>query len=199
LRDIGPLRFGQRLWICPSGSAVAQSDAVVVHLDPGLAFGTGTHATTALCLEWLDAAVLDGKTMLDYGCGSGILAIAAVKLGCRLATAMDIDPQAVLATRRNAENNDVARQLHVAADAGEIDGIFDVVVANILAGPLIQYAESITSTLARRGMLVLSGVLCEQADDVMAAYEPWIGFDSPVFREQDGQRWSILTGIRRAG
>jgi ribosomal protein L11 methyltransferase len=112
---------------------------------------------------------------------------------------MDIDPQAVLATRRNAENNDVARQLHVAADAGEIDGIFDVVVANILAGPLIQYAESITSTLARRGMLVLSGVLCEQADDVMAAYEPWIGFDSPVFREQDGQRWSILTGIRRAG
>ncbi len=199
LRDIGPLRFGQRLWVCPGGSAVAQSDAVVVQLDPGLAFGTGTHATTALCLEWLDAAVLDGKTMLDYGCGSGILAIAAVKLGCCLATAMDIDPQAVLATRRNAENNDVAQQLHIAADAGEIDGIFDVTVANILAGPLIKYAESITSTLARRGMLVLSGVLCEQADDVMAAYEPWIVFDSPVFRGQDGQRWSRLTGIRRAG
>ena len=199
LRDFGPMQFGRRLWVCPTGSIVEQSDAVIVHLDPGLAFGTGTHATTALCLEWLDAAGLEGKTMLDYGCGSGILAIAALKLGCRSATAMDIDPQAVVATRRNSEDNAVARQLYVTADAGGIDGVFDFVAANILAGPLVQYAESITSTLAGRGMLVLSGVLCEQADEVMAAYMPWIEFDRPVFREQDGQIWSRLTGRRRAG
>lgn len=199
LRDFGPMQFGRRLWICPTGSIVEQADAVIVHLDPGLAFGTGTHATTALCLEWLDGAGLVGKTMLDYGCGSGILAIAALKLGCRSATAMDIDPQAVVATRRNAEDNAVARQLYITADAGGIDGVFDFVAANILAEPLVQYAESITSTLAGRGMLVLSGVLCEQADQVMAAYKPWIEFDRPVFREQDGQTWSRLTGTRSAG
>jgi ribosomal protein L11 methyltransferase len=193
------MQFGRRLWICPTSGNVPQSNAVIVHLDPGLAFGTGTHATTALCLEWLDDAALAGKSMLDYGCGCGVLAIAALKLGCRAATAMDIDPQAVVATRRNADENAVAQQLHVTASADEIDGIFDVVAANILARPLIQYAESITSSLAVHGMLVLSGVLCEQAGEVMSAYEPWIEFDEPVFREQDGQVWSRLTGTRRAG
>ncbi len=199
LQDFGPMRFGRRLWICPTNGIVEKSNAVIVHLDPGLAFGTGTHATTALCLEWLDDAALTGKSMLDYGCGCGVLAIAALKLGCRSATAMDIDPQAVVVTRRNAEKNAVTQQLHVTGSADEIDGIFDVVAANILARPLIQYAESITSSLAGHGMLVLSGVLCEQAGDVMSAYEPWIEFDGPVFREQDGQVWSRLTGIRRAG
>jgi ribosomal protein L11 methyltransferase len=198
LRDFGPMRFGRRLWICPGGSEVEQCDAVIVRLDPGLAFGTGKHATTALCLEWLDGLALAGKSMLDYGCGSGVLAIAALKLGCRSATAMDVDPQAVLATRRNAADNDVASQLCVAGGAAGIKGRFDIVVANILAGPLIQFAESITSTIARRGMLALSGVLCEQADDVMAAYEPWVEFEDPSYREQDGQLWSRLTGTRRA-
>ena len=183
LRDFGPMRFGRRLWICPGGSEVEQCDAVIVRLDPGLAFGTGTHATTALCLEWLDGLALAGKSMLDYGCGSGVLAIAALKLGCRSATAMDVDPQAVLATRRKAADNDVASQLCVAGGAAWIKGRFDIVVANILAGPLIQFAESITSTIARRGMLALSGVLCEQADDVMAAYEPWVEFEDPSYRE----------------
>ncbi len=198
LRDFGPMRFGRRLWICPGGSEVEQCDAVIVRLDPGLAFGTGTHATTALCLEWLDGLALAGKSMLDYGCGSGVLAIAALKLGCRSATAMDVDPQAVLATRSNAADNDVASQLCVAGGAAGIKGRFDIVVANILAGPLIQFAESITSTIARRGMLALSGVLCEQADDVMATYEPWVEFEDPSYREQDGQLWSRLTGTRRA-
>ena len=197
LRDFGPMRFGERLWICPTGSQVDEEEAVVINLDPGLAFGTGTHPTTALCLEWLDGIDLAGKTLLDYGCGSGVLAIAALKLGCQSATGMDIDPQAVIATRQNAADNHVAENLLVAGDPDGIEGQFDVVVANILAGPLVQFADSITSTLASRGMLALSGVLCEQADDVMAAYKAWIEFEEPVFREQDGQIWSRLTGSKR--
>jgi len=199
LKDFGPMQFGRRLWIHPTGSEPFSDSRVVVHLDPGLAFGTGTHATTALCLEWLDGLSLEGKTLLDYGCGSGILAIAALKLACQSATAMDIDPQAVIATRQNASDNKVADNLSVLGGPGEILGKFDVVVANILAGPLVQFAESITLTIRRRGMLALSGVLCEQADEVMAAYEPWIDFDEPVFKEQDGQIWSRLTGKRREG
>jgi len=197
LRDFGPMQFGRRLWICPTGSEVTAQDAVVVRLDPGLAFGTGTHPTTALCLEWLDGLALEGKTLLDYGCGSGVLAIAALKLGCRNAVAMDIDPQAVLATRQNAAANGVLDRLAVLSSAADVSGEFDVVVANILAGPLVQFAESITSTLASRGMLALSGVLCEQAADVMAAYAPGIEFEDPVFRSQDGQTWSRLSGKRR--
>jgi len=197
LKDFGPMRFGERLWISPGHGVIEQDGAVVVRLDPGLAFGTGTHATTALCLEWLDGLPLQGETMLDYGCGSGVLAIAALKLGCRSATAMDIDPQAVIATGQNAVANRVLDRLQVFGMADEISGTFDVVVANILAKPLVQFAESITSALAGHGMLALSGVLCEQASSVMAAYEPWIAFDEPVFREQDGQTWARLTGSRR--
>lgn len=197
LRDFGPMRFGQRLWICPTSHEPPGGDAVVVRLDPGLAFGTGTHPTTALCLEWLDGIDLAGKTVLDYGCGSGILAIAALKLGAASATGMDIDPQAVIASRQNAADNGVAENLALAGDDAGIEGRFDVIVANILAGPLVQFADSITSRLAGRGMLALSGVLCEQAHDVRAAYAPWIEFDEPAFREQDGQTWSRLTGKRR--
>ena len=197
LKDFGPMKFGKRLWISPGDGKVEQDDAIIIRLDPGLAFGTGTHPTTALCLEWLDGLALSGKTMLDFGCGSGVLAIAALKLGCHSATAMDIDPQAVIATRQNAESNGVAGRLHVCGTADDKEGQFYAVVANILAGPLVQFAESITSRIAGHGMLALSGVLCEQADAVMAAYEPWIEFDKPVFREQDGQIWSRLTGTRR--
>ncbi|MCH9693359.1 MAG: 50S ribosomal protein L11 methyltransferase [Gammaproteobacteria bacterium] len=199
LKDFGPMLFGRRLWICPTGGRVSEDDAVVVDLDPGLAFGTGTHPTTAMCLEWLDGLSLRGKTMLDYGCGSGVLAIAALKLGAAAATGMDIDPQAVIATRQNAEFNDVASKMEILGAADEISGKYDVVVANILAGPLVQFAESITLTLCDEGMLALSGVLCEQADTVMRAYEPWIDFDDPAFKEQDGQTWSRLTGKRRPG
>jgi len=198
LKDFGPMQFGRRLWIHPKGSEPFSDDIAVVHLDPGLAFGTGTHATTALCLEWLDSLSLEDKTVLDYGCGSGVLAIAALKLGCQSATAMDIDPQALIATEQNADDNNVADKLTVLGGPNDIRGNFDLVVANILAGPIVQFAESITLTVKARGMLALSGILCEQADEVMAAYAPWIDFDEPVFREQDGQIWSRLTGKRRA-
>ena len=197
LKDFGPMQFGQRLWICPTDTTVEADDAVIVHLDPGLAFGTGTHPTTAMCLDWLDSIDLEGKSLLDYGCGSGVLAIAALKLGCGSATAMDIDPQAVTASRQNAEDNGVAEKLIVTGSPDGIAGQFDVVVANILAGPLVQFADSITLTMASHGMLALSGVLCEQADEVMQAYKPWIEFDEPVFRKHDGQIWSRLTGWKR--
>ena len=197
LKDFGPMRFGRRLWISPAGHPVDADGAIVVELDPGLAFGTGTHPTTALCLEWLDSIDLAGKTVLDYGCGSGILAIAARKLGAAAALGMDIDPQATLATRQNAAANGVS--IDVCGSAAGITGTFDVVVANILAGPLVEFADSITSRLTNHGMLALSGVLCEQAEAVMAAFDPWIEFEEPVFREQDGQTWSRLTGSRRRG
>ena len=195
LKDFGAMRFGERLWICPTGHEVNADDAVVVDLDPGLAFGTGTHATTALCLEWLDGIDLRGRSVLDYGCGSGVLAIAALKLGARTATGMDIDHQALLATRENATANGV--QVTVCDRPAAIEGSFDIVVANILAGPLVEFADSITARLASHGMLALSGVLCEQADEVMAAYETGIEFEKPEFREQDGQTWSRLTGRRK--
>ena len=197
LKDFGPMRFGNRLWICPGDAEIAEEGAVIIRLDPGLAFGTGTHATTALCLEWLDALSLQGKTLLDYGCGSGILAVAALKLGSPSATAIDNDPQAVIATRQNAINNAVADRLHAQHSVQPVEGTFDVVVANILAGPLIELAEQITAMLSKSGILALSGVLSEQVVDVMAAYEPWIDFAPAVFREQDGQIWSRLSGTRR--
>ena len=197
LRDFGPMRFGVRLWVCPTGSEPDRSDAVVVRLDPGLAFGTGTHATTAMCLEWLDSIELQGRAVLDYGCGSGVLAIAALKLGCAHAHAMDIDVQAITATRENAAQNWVQERLTVSTSPDDIEGRFDVVIANILAGPLLELAESVSDRVRPGGQLALSGILSEQAADVIAAYAPHIDFDNPEFREQDGQTWTRLTGRKR--
>ena len=199
LRDFTSMRFGRRLWICPGDMTADDDEAIVVRLDPGLAFGTGTHATTALCLEWLDAIDPVELTMLDYGCGSGVLAIAALKLGAAAATAVDIDPQAITATQSNAANNGVADRLRTSIDVSEVDGQFDVVVANILAGPLTDLAESIASRVKSGCSLALSGILSEQVDEVLAAYGPWIEFDAPVFREQGGQTWALLTGRRIEG
>ncbi len=199
LRDFGPMRFGERLWIRPGGAAIDDDDAVIVDLDPGLAFGTGTHATTGLCLEWLDGIDLDGKTVLDYGCGSGVLAIAALKLGCRHAVATDIDPQAIAATEDNAARNGVAERLTTLADAAAIDASFDVVIANILAAPLIELAQPIASRVRSGCSLALSGILSGQVGDVLAAYDAWIAFDEPVVREQGGQKWARLTGRRTKG
>ncbi|MDH3747728.1 MAG: 50S ribosomal protein L11 methyltransferase [Gammaproteobacteria bacterium] len=196
LKDFAPMRFGNRLWICP-GDTTAPDDSVVVHLDPGLAFGTGTHPTTALCLDWLDGRDLDGRTVLDYGCGSGVLAIAATKLGCRSATAMDIDPQAVTATLANAAHNGVANSIQVLADDATITGHYDIVVANILAGPLIELAESISMRLSSGGELALSGILSDQVNKIQAAYGPWIELDAPVYRSQGDQTWALLSGNRR--
>jgi ribosomal protein L11 methyltransferase len=197
LRDFGPMRFGRRLWVCPAGSEPDQSDAVIVRLDPGLAFGTGTHATTAMCLEWLDTIELQGRTMLDYGCGSGVLAIAALKLGCEHARAMDIDVQAITATVENAAQNSVREKLTVSNSHGDIEGQFDVVVANILAGPLVELAGSISERVRAGGRLALSGILSEQAAEVIDAYAPWVDLDDPEFRQQDGQTWVRLTGRKR--
>ena len=197
LKDFGPMQFGEHLWICPGDSVADDENAVVVRLDPGLAFGTGTHPTTAMCLEWLDGLSHDGKTMLDYGCGSGVLAIAALKLGSTSVTAMDIDPQAVTATEMNAASNGVGQDLHVIGSDGEIQGSFDIVVANILAGPLVELAESITTRLSSGGKLALSGILSEQVDAVLEAYTPGIVFDEPAYQSQGSQNWARLNGKRR--
>jgi ribosomal protein L11 methyltransferase len=198
-KDFGPMQFGSRLWICPGDSSIDHQDAVVVKLDPGLAFGTGTHASTALCLDWLDGLNLHGSTMLDYGCGSGVLAIAALLLGSDSAVAMDIDPQAVVATQNNAARNSVDGQLTVVGCAQEIEGTFDVVVANILANPLIELARPIAERVNGGCVLALSGILSEQVDQVLEAYRPWIEFDEPVTREQDAHSWVRLTGRRIEG
>lgn len=198
LRDLGPMAFGKRLWICP-GESSAPPGSAVVRLDPGLAFGTGTHATTALCLEWLAGLDLAGRRVLDYGCGSGVLAIAALKLGADHAVALDIDPQAAAATRANAVRNDVGDRIEILTDADAVAGRFDVIVANILAGPLISLAESITTRLSSAGTLALSGILSAQVNKIQAAYGRRIAFDTPVVRPQGGQQWALLCGTRKDG
>lgn len=192
LEDWRPLRFGQRLWVAPLDAAVDQAD-VVVRLDPGLAFGTGTHATTALCLEWLERQSLAGRTVLDYGCGSGILAIAALLLGADSATAVDIDPQALEATRANAEVNGVEDRLHTLEAGAAMPPSFDFVLANILAEPLIQNARELAAHQSRDGRLALAGLLDEQADAVSDAFSPWYAID----RGADREEWVLLEGLRR--
>jgi ribosomal protein L11 methyltransferase len=204
LKDFRPMRFGQRLWVCPGGQRPelepgTTGPAVILELDPGLAFGTGTHATTALCLEWLDSAARDGEWLtgarvIDYGCGSGILAIAAILLGAERALAMDIDPQALLATQQNAERNAVAGRVGVTSDPQVGLAQADVVLANILAGPLVELAPLLAARTRTGGRIALSGLLVEQADAVTAAYRPW--FDIGLTDTRDG--WGLLTGRRRA-
>ncbi len=173
-----PMRFGRRLWICPTGGEVTQTDAVIVDLDPGLAFGTGTHPTTALCLEWLDGHDLHGRTVIDFGCGSGVLAIAALKLGAARAIAVDHDPQAVLATRDNAARNGVADRIEVLHSDDFQAGQADLVMANILANILIDLAPTIAGLVAPGGDLVMSGILRDQADAVAQAYAETLHFES---------------------
>ncbi len=189
-----PLRFGERLWICPSGHEVTAADAVIVHLDPGLAFGTGTHPSTALCLEWLARHEIENKTVLDYGCGSGVLGIAALKLGARHATAIDIDPQALTATLANADNNRVGERLHCASAARDAEqnkhALVDIVLANILARPLVELAPMLAARLRVGGCIVLAGLLDRQADEVRAAYAPWFEFEADGLREG----WTRISG-----
>ncbi|MGE0582556.1 MAG: 50S ribosomal protein L11 methyltransferase [Steroidobacteraceae bacterium] len=194
LVDFHAMRFGRRLYVCPTHEHVSEPGAVVVSLDPGLAFGTGTHATTALCLEWLDAHLQPGATVIDYGCGSGILGIAAAKLGASRADAFDIDPQALIATQDNAAANGVGTRVATHAATGTLPREADVVLANILSGPLIELAPRLTSRLKPGGALVLAGLLAAQADEVAAAYRPWM--DLQRGGERDG--WRLLAGTRRA-
>jgi len=195
LRYFRPMRFGRRLWVCPDGARPQQPDAVAIDLDPGLAFGTGNHATTALCLEWLDGAELAGARVVDYGCGSGILAIAAVKLGADAAFAIDIDPQALAATRQNALQNRVADRVRVAMAGAPVPWAANVLLANILADPLLTLAPTLAALVSPAGHLILSGILAEQSDEVAGAYDKWFDIRPAVVR--DG--WARLVGRRHHG
>jgi ribosomal protein L11 methyltransferase len=171
-----PTRFGHRLWVVPDGQVVEASDAVVVDLDPGLAFGTGTHATTRLCLEWLDSQMLNGKRVVDYGSGSGILGIAALRLGADEVWSVDNDPQALTATRENASKNNVGHRMNVSLPVNlDCDGA-DVVIANILAQPLIELSELLVALLKKDGDLLLSGILDSQQSWVESAYAELVSF-----------------------
>ena len=190
LRDFHAMRFGRRLWIVPRHEvAPADPETVVVRLDPGLAFGTGTHASTALCLTWLDAHLRGGSTLIDYGCGSGVLGIAAAKLGAARVDAFDIDPQALIATRDNAADNGVADRIHLHETAGGLPAA-DVVVANILAGTLLELAQELVRLVRPGGALVLAGILRQQVHEVRAGFSPWL--ELTLCGEREG--WSALAG-----
>ncbi len=190
--DFHPMQFGARLWVCPSNQAPPDPQAVNILLDPGLAFGSGTHATTALCLQWLDAHAPCGASVIDYGCGSGILAIAAARLGAHAVRAVDIDPQALLATAQNAAANAVAAVIQVHAPELLPLRRYDLILANILAAPLQELAARFAGLLRPGGTVVLAGLLEAQADEVAQAYVPW--FDLEPKTIQAG--WARLVGRR---
>ena len=186
-----PIHIGERIWVVPSWHDAPEPDALVLEIDPGLAFGTGSHPTTRLCMEWLEQSVKPGQSVLDYGCGSGILAILAQKCGANPVVGIDIDPQAVESARQNSERNraDVTYGLPDNCPAGE----FDIVVANILSNPLKLMASMLASKVKPGGRIALSGVLARQADEVAAVYARYI--DISVWREHEG--WVCLAGTRR--
>jgi ribosomal protein L11 methyltransferase len=206
LKDFRPMRFGQRLWICPGGQIPPAellpvtshesrvTSPCIVSLDPGLAFGTGTHPTTALCLEWLDGNDLFGKRIIDYGCGSGVLAIAALKLGATEALAVDIDGQALQASRDNAQRNGVASTLRVAGVEAVQGFQADILVANILAEPLLQLAPRFAQLLGPGAQIALSGILVTQTPDVARRYAPWFDIAPAAIRDD----WARLDGVRRS-
>ncbi|MFT6919887.1 MAG: ribosomal protein L11 methyltransferase [Cognaticolwellia sp.] len=187
-----PMKFGQRLWICPSWRDVPDPSAVNVMLDPGLAFGTGTHPTTALCLTWLDGLDLVGKTVVDFGCGSGILSLAALKLGAKKVIGIDIDPQALQASLENAKRNQCEDRLALFLPKDQPEFKADVVVANILAGPLRELAPVIINYLASNGVLALSGVLEEQAEQLQTQYAEFCQMDAIAVQDE----WVRLSGVR---
>lgn len=186
-----PIRISQRLWIVPSWHDAPDPEAIVLVLDPGLAFGTGSHPTTRLCLGWLESHLGAGESVLDYGCGSGILAIAAVRLGAGPVVGVDLDPQAVMASRDNAERNRVTADFHLPDALPE--GTFDVLVANILTNPLKALMPLLAARVRPGGRLALSGILAAQAEEVMALYGQ--AFDMRLWREDEG--WVCLEGTKR--
>jgi len=193
MEHFAPMQFGQRVWICPSWCTPPDPDAVNILMDPGLAFGTGTHPTTALCLERLDAHPPIEHTVIDYGCGSGILAVAAAMLGARRVVAVDHDPQALLATRENAQRNGVADHIETYLPEHAPALIADHLIANILANPLRELASRFARLVNCNGTLTLSGILAEQADDVAAAYRDMFNMQPAV--AQNG--WIRLDGTRQ--
>ncbi|MGH8036772.1 MAG: 50S ribosomal protein L11 methyltransferase [Stenotrophomonas sp.] len=202
LDQFQPMSFGERTWIVPWNhelpEAAQAANAAVVRLDPGLAFGSGTHPTTALCLRWLDGLAAEGvlveQTVLDFGCGSGILALAALKLGAAQAVGVDNDPQAVIATNDNAERNGLQDRVQVYLPADEPQATYPVVVANILATALDKLAEVLAARVAPGGRVALSGILHGQEDELLVRYAPWFE-QLEVARDDD---WMRITGVRRA-
>lgn len=190
--QFAPIRVSSRLWIVPTWHDAPDSSAINIALDPGLAFGTGSHPTTRLCLDWLDRNLLAGVSVIDYGCGSGILAIAAAKLGADRVVGVDIDPQAVEASRYNAEQNRVAASFFTADEPRPEPA--QVVVANILSNPLKVLAPLLADLTLPGGKVVLSGILAPQAQDVSKAYSTWFEMEPAV--EDDG--WVRLSGVRRS-
>ncbi|MGB5397224.1 MAG: 50S ribosomal protein L11 methyltransferase [Gammaproteobacteria bacterium] len=192
------MQFGTRLWVCPWHKDPPDPDAVNLRLDPGLAFGTGTHPTTSLCLRWLDANIQQQATLLDFGCGSGILAIAALLLGVKHADGVDIDEQALYASKENATANDVVKRLQVFLPAefnqrSAAQNTYDIVMANILSGPLVELGARLADCVKPGGDIVLSGILREQADTVKQAYSEFFDMDDAVYEED----WVMLHGCRR--
>ena len=188
-----PTKMGKRLWVCPSWCEPIDANAINVMLDPGLAFGTGSHATTSLCLEWLDEHIHGGETVIDYGCGSGILAIAALKLGAAHAIAVDYDQQALDATRMNADLNHLSdTQIVICLPEAIVTHPVDVIVANILAKPIIELAKHFSTLLKPNGKIALSGILESQCDEVMQVYQQFFVIDPVVIK--DG--WACISGRR---
>ena len=188
--QFGPIRVSATLWIVPTWRSPPEPDAINLVLDPGLAFGTGSHPTTRLCLQWLERSIAGGETVLDYGCGSGILAIAALKLGARRAVGVDIDPDAVATARANARRNGVAGEF--LEDCAPLTFTADLVIANILANPLKLLAPILASRCRHGGQIALSGILPDQVRDVESCYSPWIAFVPPA--ETEG--WVCLSGVK---
>jgi ribosomal protein L11 methyltransferase len=186
-----PIRISDRLWITPTWHEAPAPKAINLQLDPGLAFGTGSHPTTRLCLQWLDSNLVPGSTILDYGCGSGILAIAALKLGAGDTIGVDIDTQAVRSSRDNALQNKVSALFCLPDDTPKVE--VDVLLANILANPLRMLGSMLASHVKTGGKIVLSGILAEQAEELSTIYSSWFDMDPPVFDEG----WTRLTGTRR--
>jgi ribosomal protein L11 methyltransferase len=198
LKDFHAMRFGKRLWVCPHHEKVADPAAgdpqpVIVKMDPGLAFGTGTHPTTALCLEWLDRGPVEGSRVIDYGCGSGVLAIAAARLGAVEAHCFDIDPQALLATRDNAEANAVSACVRLHTSPESLPQPVEILLSNILSGPLCELAPRFADLVQVGGDLVLAGLMDNEVSDVTRAYDAW--FDIHPFGQREG--WVGLCGKRR--
>jgi len=192
LADFHPMPFGSRLWVCPTGQQPKAENAIIMELDPGLAFGTGTHPTTALCLKWLDGVDLKNKTVIDFGCGSGILAVAALLLGAEQAIATDHDPQALQATLDNAKKNHVDSRLEI-KEPNQMPPIqADILLANILAGTLIQLETLLASQVKPGGRIILSGILIEQANDVSQAFSTHFEMLPAIAQEE----WVALEGTR---
>lgn len=197
MADFKAMRFGERLWVCPSWQEPPEPSAINIMLDPGLAFGSGSHATTSMCLQWLEQNTRDDSTVIDYGCGSGILAIAAALLGAPRVIAVDNDPQAITATIENAKRNHIPEGLieTYLPDQLPIDRATlraDILVANILAEPLMQLAEDLSHLVKPKGHIALSGLLTEQADALLQRYSSWFKMDEAVLNEE----WARLSGIR---